>query len=246
MWHLDGTTAISDPSQLALSLGCRQSGWLIDLNNPAAGIAERRLSPSQDSATCVQPGNGRDKVLQWRFERHPAALQLDDAYVRGSDLIASYSAADDPIRWQAYWRLHAEIDAIEFILSVNNLALSGTPKFGLRSSWQAEQAWTISPGGEVMSLSNGQNRLTDPGIALQLIGDWVTFQFVHPSDFRSGELTWGHDRIVLEQHLLGDAMEKGVIRRARVLYGFTSLSDSEMILAERLGKFLASPIPLTT
>lgn len=251
MWHLDGTTAftIADPSRHGQS----PRGWQIELNNPAAGIGEPRLSPSQDSANYVQPWNGlentlqrRFEILQWRLEQHAAALQLDDAYVRGNDLIASYSADDDPIRWQAYWRLHAEIDAIELILSVNNLSLSGTPKFGLRSSWQAEQAWKISPGGEIMPLSNGQNRLTDPGIALPLMSDWITFQFVHPSDFRGGELTSGHERIVLEQQLFGDPMEKGVIRRARVFYGFIAKSEGEMTLAERLGNFLASPIPLTT
>ena len=71
-------------------------------------------------------------------------------------------------------------------------------------------------------------------------------EMVHPSDFRTVELTWRDGQAAVRTPLFADRLEKGVIRRGRVR-GWLVSSPGDLAAAERLFReFAESEPPLTT
>jgi hypothetical protein len=189
----------------------------------------------------------------------PPRLKLGEAYVRGSDLIASYAPQPDypftpHFRWQATW--HPELGAvqIEMILSVQTDWLDSRPEATVTS---------VALGARVFSASTLDAKalveLVPPGVheieAAQSQHHLVVFrqeelgisyaEMVHRCDFvrRTLQLDQAAGRV--ESLLFPERLEKGVIRRGRVS-GWLLPAEGDCAAAVALARqFDEEPPPLT-
>jgi len=204
--------------------GCRPHQGFTDVcvrgtRWPEAQLLCFSLSPGEDSSV-VAPSN-------W--------------YVRGDDLVASYSpAANRPFHVQAYWRaLTAQtpevLAAIELILSVH------TDQQECQSSIVAE---TTSPSRELTPLVE----LND-AVSLWRPDD-TTFsyaQMFHPEDVADGSTRRDTGELTTFSHdLFSGNLEKGVIRRARLRGYFLPRAADEQLARTCFADFKADTPPLTT
>ena len=71
-------------------------------------------------------------------------------------------------------------------------------------------------------------------------------QMVHPLDEGPAEVTLEGDATKISHELFPDRMEKGVIRRARILGAFVPTSSADSLIAALRGQFEQSAPPLAT
>ncbi len=212
--------------------------YQVALGNPAEGLREPRLNLAPTELG----------VMQCHFDLlEKVPLHLDDAYVRGADLIATYVSPADPIRRQIYWRYRPEDETIELIISIQNQRLDGQPGMQLRSRYHSGRVWQMTSAGQFVDWTHIDQVTPPTGVAVvELDGDRLFFEMVHPSDFRTVVVVSDNGTVNLTWPLFGDTIEKGVIRRARIRGGFTSKALFETQVPEIYAEFAGSPIPLTT
>jgi len=214
MWQLDGSKAFLRTPQLSFQL---------ELAAPASGITALKLKPESQCAF----GSIDAALMQLTLPSNET--RLADAYVRGNDLVATFSESiDHPCRTQVYWRFEHEADyfGIQLIVSVQTSQLDAAPSL------------------MVVSRIPSPARLVDEGIVVvPLIGSDVSY--VELADGSNVEST-----IVRETHitnkLFPGSLEKGVIRRARILSCFLAASSAEQIARTLHQRFVRSTPPLTT
>jgi hypothetical protein len=198
------------------------------------------------------------------------SLQLADAYVRGNDLVASYSeSGGQRIAPEIYWRAtHLEEFAtakIELIVSIRTGLLDSEPASRVHSSINAEgqllHAASLDPTQfEVIKPATGEHNYPLPPTkvidAAQSSEHLFLFRLpqfalsyaamVHPSDFVSAEAhvdtTPPHSftATIFPEHL-----EKGVIRRGRVCGWFMPLKNDLHTAVTLARQFVDEPLPLT-
>lgn len=232
MWQFDGRLARWQGTAPEFS---------IDVQQPELGLQQirldRSLPPLADArllrVELVRPGTAR-----------PAA---SDAYVRGDDLIASYSTSDSPFGWQIYWR-RAETDSgLEVVLSLQNRLLSGNPAIRVTSSLPSNETWYFDPNGQPLDAQAVASRQVSPAIiAIALDDQWAYAEWVHPADVQDIQFHCSATTVTTEWTVFGDGLEKGVIRRARLRGEFLLRASLTTELPSRLQSFLHSPIPLST
>ncbi|MBM4004549.1 MAG: hypothetical protein FJ295_14920 [Planctomycetes bacterium] len=215
--------------------------WTAHFRDTAPRLSVRFIDQGVDEA---QP-----ELLAWQPQAELVSLETDDVYVRGDDLIASYSAPNSPFRRQFYWRHLPGPQSMETIFSLQNQELHGALVARIRSRLPATQAWLSSQGGQFlpMTLDSRQHlSISDGWIAVPLRHGRIYLEQLHPTDFRSGSVCVRDGRLEIVWELFGDPIEKGVIRRARARAEFLSSVDfSPQLVAQRREQFAASPIPLT-
>lgn len=158
------------------------------------------------------------------------ATLLTDAYVRGNDLVATYDeSADRPCRTQVYWRIENESDffGIQLIVSVQTSLLDAAPSL------------------TVASQIAGSVRLVEEGVALMPLLD-SNVSYVEVTDGSNVESTIVHNNSQLTNKLFSGSLEKGVIRRARILGCFLPASSAEQTARSLHDRFVRSAPPLTT
>ena len=245
-WRLDGRRA-------TLRLG--QLEARVDLERPESGLDQLSLSGQSIARRSIlgvvlpMDRRGSDRFV--------------DAYVRGNDLIASYTENTQPsFRWQIYWRACCErfpavLAAIEAIVSVQTDLLEGEPELFLGGELPtlSATAWRTEANGK---LTHG--RIEAPVAVASQRNRWACFGFelpdkvgyvemAHPDDFITSTLALGDKPTpgtTLCHRLFGDQLEKGVILRSRVLALFLpELPTTEGIAAlKRL--LMDEALPLTT
>ncbi|MEM8678441.1 MAG: hypothetical protein AAGF97_03700, partial [Planctomycetota bacterium] len=168
------------------------------------------------------------------------AGQLRDTFIRGTDLVADYTASEaHPCEVRLYWHGRASQDATQLDLS----AVVRTP------AWICEPTLSLQSeleGMHSVALPEGLLGLTTPsdvGAPLVAMSDGGQPQLalmIFPSDLQSLEVQAGRMHV----RLLGEPLEKGVIRtaRLRLLCGPTLAWPQ---IADAWRQFLASPLPLT-
>jgi hypothetical protein len=253
-WQLDGNVA-----QLADST-CSAT---IDVAHPADGL--RLCLKSKSAASEIQ-------VLSFTFGERPLfdASRID-AYVRGSDLVATYDETPPHhVRTQAYWRRiepaefcadHAVriVIGFELILSVNTSLLDSDPQatigsvvspiadvFELRSSNDRNLIVTKAKAPANSNLQTGGS--TD-GFIARLAHEHLSYvELLHPADFGTSTATVADGTtpcLQIAHHLFRQRLEKGVILRARVRGGLVEQSHDEAIAAAAFRQFAATEPPLT-
>jgi len=169
-----------------------------------------------------------------------AGEQLEEAYVRGGDLVATYQQGPGrSARPQVYWRYlnHREYgDAVEVLVSMQTDYLASDPRVYLSSeilcssllhlpSSGSESLETVKIKGESLELSP-QDSL--PLLLARGAADAISYgEVIHPSDFAGAQVRRDGDGFRVEYQLFTESLEKGVIRRGRALGLFVSSSRDE-------------------
>jgi hypothetical protein len=171
-------------------------------------------------------------------------VETADVYVREGDLIATYRpAASWPFTSQVYWsgpsrEMPSGASELSLVVSVQTDLLDTRPEI---------RVTTRLPAVEVMELPHDDGRHAQALLWRLVDRDWSYLEYVPRSD--SGEVTIDADgagRMTCEWRLLGEFLEKGVIRRARVSAAMLPREGDEKLAAECCRVFANRPLPLTT
>ncbi|HEX3871782.1 MAG TPA: hypothetical protein VHV77_15165 [Pirellulales bacterium] len=245
-WVLDDVNARLDSQQLSadvnLALMCPSMTHVAYRGQPLGGAS--LLGVALEGAT-----SERD------------APKLDDAYVRGADLVATWPAAGaSGLRVQLYWRRIATIEApdvavVELQVSVN------TPLWNTDAQ---QTATSLVPGTEVlrmtdrdglrfesMSLGSANAELDTSGVPTACIlfrphdGDFSYAEMVHPNALSKTFVMHRGSGVALEHRLFVSSLEKGVILRARVRGALVPRETDQRDAASIYAQFATSEPPLT-
>ena len=210
--------------------GCQ---WSFNLDQPQFGVS-------------VQPIDGEHWQL---LQVHPSpahACQVDDSFVRGSDLMVRYGQSEsDRFAFQLDFRALSQnalgpfAGGLDIWLSVQTQLLDSHPTLEVRNQLLSARLSAIDPSGEPA---------TDDSLAAlfyQTDAACVAIM-IHPSDRCQTELVSSPDALSSGIRLFGNFMEKGVIRRGRLrcLIGQAAIDQHQLV--DAYAKFAASPLPLTT
>lgn len=196
----------------------------LDLAWPRRGLT--KLAGSLDPSNAFSAEGAA--IMQLKLPSN--ATLLTDAYVRGNDLVATYDeSADLPCRAQVYWHIENESDVlgIQLIVSVQTSLLDAAPSL------------------TVVSQVAGSVRLIEEGVALLPLQD-STVAYAEVTDGSNIESTIVHNNSQITNRLFPGSLEKGVIRRARILGCFLPASSAEQTARTLHERFARSAPPLTT
>ncbi len=192
-----------------------------------------------------------------------------DYYRRGVDVVGIYSPTDTwPFRTQIYWRAQLSgavpgLATIELMVSVQTDLLDSQPRVLAGSSLVGNEArQLVDPAEgrfEAWQPKNGSDlqRSAPHKCSCTLMrlpdGTGSFVELVHPVDFGRTELTRlgpaeaGNASLWSLKHpLFAEALEKGVILRARLLAAFVGPENDEAQAAALYREFADSEPPLTT
>ena len=186
--------------------------------------------------------------------------------VRGADLVSAYpESANRPVRVDARWRAVSPapseqfLAAVELVVSVQTHVRQRQPELSVRSSLPATETFRLLEGE---SLS--YQKLAPPPEAPAALGpeegtgcllfrqagmELSYAQMVHPADFHSGRLVARSENegtMHVSDQLFSQALEKGVILRARVRGVFLPRSGDQRIAAACYAAFAEAEPPLST
>ncbi|MBC8350990.1 MAG: hypothetical protein H8E66_03330 [Planctomycetes bacterium] len=214
MWHLDGTKARLESPQLSCEL---------NLASPADGATQLKVDLESTRPFSWSEAKLMQLILPSDEPR------LEDAYVRGNDLVATYDeSTDHACRTQVYWRFECDDEhvGIQLIISAQTSRLDAVPGMVVASQ-VSSPASQIDDGAMVASLPDGDvsyAELTDRSN-------------IESTTFRDSQITY---------QLFPGSLEKGVIRRARILCCFLPNSSAERTARMLRDSFARSAPPLTT
>jgi hypothetical protein len=225
----------------------------VDAANPQLGLHKFRLRS--------QPLNGNllaavaNNATAW-------PVKLADAYVRGDDLVASYSpSADWPYAPQIYWSAKAgdrdsgALAAMSLLVSIQTILLDTHPVMSVHTELSAGEVFSVgrssadaraidlNDGGQVVHSEGGVG-----GLLWRLPGDEFSYaEFASSTDFRElGVERTRAGNIRSGWRLFAEFLEKGVIRRAQIHAAFL-LRDRDVEIATSLCHSIdARSLPLTT
>jgi hypothetical protein len=191
--------------------------------------------------------------------------ELREVFQRGHDLFVSHTGpADKPYRTSIYWRAEflsakATHATLSLIISVETDTLGSQPLIEIQSNLAANEAICLksvgqtSPHAETLTcrgfeVSGNAEPHAPVGILYRLPGgQFSLLELTHPTDFRSlcvkqeSGGTWS-----TEWKLLGQFLEKGVIRRARLQATILPRRNDINLAVDCCSEFTASEIPLST
>jgi hypothetical protein len=184
---------------------------------------------------------------------------LLEAYVRGSDLVATYApTAKCQVRPEIYYRALSEapgmFGGIELIVSAQTSLLGVDPALRVESTLPLGEVLALRASDRFESLAVAPRGLTidrAPGVFLfrPAGADWSYLEMVFPSDFSTARFSIESEaahRLRLANRLFPESLEKGVIRRGRLRGLFLARSEDEAAALTAFRAFAASPPPLTT
>jgi hypothetical protein len=203
-------------------------------------------------------------VGRWMETSSPDAtsawpLPLADAYVRGDDLVAGYTPADDwPYTPQLYWNatplpgVDAALASLSLLISVETHLLDTWPRMRVASQLPCQELLAVDPLAGTAHVLQPNETVQPTGpvcCVLQRLTDLpISYVEIMPADdFR--ELTvrrgpGGKHRA--ELHLFADFLEKGVIRRARLQTAFLPRENDVQLALQCCAAMERRPLPLTT
>ncbi len=220
-WRLDASlarfrTVKPDAGQL--------SGEL-DLRHPQAG-----------AQLCSAPGQQLGKL--WRRTNPAGPRSLEEAYVRGADLVAVYApTADFPFREEFYWRVDDDprrglgVAGLTALVSLQTQLLDTSPEVWVESDWSSED--TIPLGGSA--------------VLHRIVGGLASVvETVEPSDVNEGPAVAATPQgVMVRWGLRCPFLEKGVIRRARLGFAVMPREDDKQTAQHWLKQFADFGVELT-
>jgi len=216
IWQLSANTAKFHTSQL--------SGQ-IDLQNPLRGLHKLTCGATAVEGSVFGVATSGTSVAEDSI--------MEEALVRGDDLVATYRAADErPFSLQVYWTVRQRKNGvvIDVLLSLETPLLESFPSVLMKSELQSVEVLQPQQGREFLVL-----RSVDK--------DWSYAEMAHPQD--SGDLRID-EKGVVQRTLGGTFLEKGVVRRLRFRGVFLPRANDLELASECLAELAAETPPLTT
>ena len=256
-WNLkDGVAELNGPS----------FGLKIDASTPALGgkvVFSKTADKSNPDAALFQV---RSSVDEANGDSKKAVAETVETYCRGRDLISRYVAdSEDPIAREIYWRLVEESDelsdqvfSVETIYSLQTDLLDSAPQPSVPSVFSnASNRWFLAhDAGTDDEISWSECSWEDACFASGEGGGRVAcligfsegdtlLQTVYPSDLRGVEINVTGQQTEIHWGLRSDFLEKGVIRRLRLLTVMGGDDSTEKDLLDAASQFYRSELPLT-
>jgi hypothetical protein len=265
---MEGATPIACPVQLSGSIGGLRSGAVsafVDAARPDLGLSRvfvgKALLPGP--LFCVErepdvesaPSQTTNLAAAW-------PLSVNEVYVRDSDLVASYNAVEDwPYSPQIYWSSGA-LDAVDgvigsfsLLVSVQTHLLDTRPRIAAESRFRCDEIWQLKDGGD----GDGSAEQLAPGAAIHCRGRYCCIvrrwndepvsyaEIMMANDFRDVAFIRDapSDECRLKWTLFSEFMEKGVIRRARLVGVFLPRENDVELAANCCEALERAPLPLT-
>jgi hypothetical protein len=246
----------------------------VDASTPELGGAASfsKVTPDSDAGKTLAAGpSGFDAAL---FQVRNSADQPNgdatesvETYCRGGDLISRYAAdSKDSISREIYWRLVTDavelsdqIASVEMIYSLQTDLLDSAPQPSVPSTFSnASTRWFQSHQGSddaadpqwnecdweaaCFAAGEGDGRVA---CVIGFPGGSSLLQTVYPPDLRGVEMNSVEQQTEIHWQLRSDFLEKGVIRRLRLLTVIGGEDASEKDLLGAASHFYRSELPLT-
>jgi hypothetical protein len=218
---------------MAWTLHHHRATWVAHQRN----IEVRLESPLRYSIGCNSSPDSDGELAAFEVTPWDPDLPLNieplacgDAYIRESDLIAFYpQTAPWTFGYQIDLRPWSEtienVQCMEIWLSISTSMLESNPKLVLR------------PTSPMIKLADGPISIASDGKASLI---------VHPLDLSDvAAVPLGQSSQVDRWDIFGGFMEKGVIRRARLLLAWGTGQIPRSTWEHALDRFADSPLPLT-
>lgn len=229
----------------------------IDLSRPDQGL----------QGLCLGAADGwpiEARLLGIELPGHAAADEdlLLDCYTRGRELVAAYRpSAIWPVQADIIWHVGGPSQAastlatIDVVISVRTELLDSRPEMAVVSMLPAMEVCRLLDGDRAQFASLPMSSMatesiephSGPSCLLFRSAD-SQFSYVemsHPEDLRRDELVAAEGGMVQTRHrLFSEALEKGVILRARVRGAFVPRQGDQRIAATCFAAFAAEEPPL--
>jgi len=198
------------------------------------------------------------------------AERIEDAYIRGNDLIVTYAEGSDrevrpqvcrrQVRWRVVHQPHAAPGIVlEVLVSVQTQYLDSDPRVQVTSVLPGRE-WMLLSGGAAasdyrpVSWPDASPQVVDVAAACQALLarlPALACSYGHiltPNDLVHARLSWDAARraTALETTYFAGRLEKGVLRRARSRAVLMPRTGDAELLAELLRETVATAPPLTT
>jgi hypothetical protein len=179
------------------------------------------------------------------------SLSIEEAYVRGSDLISIFDQRDTDsfafsIRHCLLAPSHCKM-GIESWLSVQTDDLDSEPVLWVSCRSADASHWATMSHKELLGRSNGESSTGSTNLAAIVCknreesGVWL----IDRGDQQHCEILSAPTEAEQRIELFGHFMEKGVIRRARMRFHLVEGEATTAVIRELYEAFLNSPLPLT-
>jgi hypothetical protein len=244
------------------TLECGALAGQVDVAQPQLGLHHIRCqSASLDGCICsVQRrpnAPSGSTTANW-----PA--KLSDAYVRGSDLVATYQATDAwPFAPQIYWRADRlqvadeRLASVALLVSVSTHLLDTHPRISAGAQLVADEILYVVRSGsgelQVSPLACGKETVLHPSgdaccLLWRLEGGSLSYAEIVPAnDFRECSVRYEKDGACHARwELIAEFLEKGVIRRTRLQSIFLPCERDLELAADCCRYVVERPLPLTT
>jgi hypothetical protein len=246
-------------------LSCEPFSGRIDVAHPELGLQLLRWNKRSGSgnilaATWSQAGAALPENATMQVARNAI---VRDAYVRGCDLVANYQPTPLwPFSSQFYWRadlLDSPIGSLASLLLMVSLQtdlLDTKPQIDVHSQLSADEVVFLPQGNPEAAITLGTDYRLAAGdepadgrfgcLLFRLPGGKLTYaEMAHPSDFRQLDVTQKTGTSRSNWQLFAHFLEKGVIRRARILSVVLPRENDIAAAASCCERFAVSPLPLT-
>jgi len=248
MWSVRSTAGVWDSPRLQAR---------VDLMEPTVGLHDLRFGGAPLHRT---------QVMQVTLPTRNAqdALQVEDVYVRGPDLIVTYAeAASSRVRPQIYWRIIDEPTdspalVIELLVSMQTQWLDSNPRIQLMATIPSIQWHSLAgseTGNEFQSMrlhpESKQTVALSPPVALLARVPHAPCSYgqsILATDLLSAQLVWdpASAQSRLETTHFGERLEKGVLRRLCSRAILAPRENDETLVAGLLRHAATAEPPLAT
>jgi len=238
----------------------RQQKWNLErgvaqLNWPSFALQIETSTPELGGKVDFSPASA-DSGADGALFQIEAATKVDagetvETYCRGRDLISRYRAgSDDPISREIYWRLveasELQTDLLDsapqpsvpsIFSNASNRWFQATDNTDNDTQW-SEQAWDDA----CFAAGEGGRRVA---CLIGFPSGNKLLQTVYPPDLRGVEINVTEEQTEVHWQLRSDFLEKGVIRRLRLLTVVGGEDSSDQDLLDAAQEFYRSELPLT-
>lgn len=235
----------------------------VDTTAPESG-GQVEFSPTEAETSSDSSRGDSDAALFQVRALAGDATRATETYCRGSDLITRYPADEtDPIDREIYWRLidNADIDgsvtSLETIYSLQTDLLDSSPQPSVPSVFRSASPRWFQAGVDAkneiewlecswddacFAAGEAEGRVA---CLLRFEAGGSVLQTVYPADLRGIEISTSDDQAEIHWQLRSEFLEKGVIRRLRMLTVLGGIESSDQELLEAANRFYTSDLPLT-
>lgn len=254
MWQLSDTNATCSSDAFNASL---------DLQHPERGLRQITL-PHQSHAHQSLANASLLEVHPNAVTSGPA-LELQEAYQRGNDLVASYASQAKDVRPQFRWRVTAGTASgwggglmIEMLISIHSDRLDADPGLHIQSRVPAQSCEMFQapnkPAAEVFYPSETSPSMeadcsgASCAFLLHVINPSLDFGLIVPTVDVVAAGLWGDAAgglITSRISFFGGRLEKGVLRRTQLRLIAAPAKSAGDLLATQWTDMLMTPPPLS-